>query len=435
MDRDDTTTTQPRSGAVPVESVPGLAVVFEKRKATFRVTPLGSSGLTLGRGTAATYFVDDDALSRVHCAVSITADGWRIEDRSRHGTFVDGERVSGELVAESPRVLRIGDSVLLFEPDVSSLLGEAIERRDEMILGPRIRNVERDIVAAAQTGSDLLVFGESGTGKEWSAGRYHAATKRTVPQVAVNCAALAEGIFESEVFGYMKGAFSGADRDRPGLFESAGGGTIFLDEIGELPLEVQPKFLRVLQERTIRRVGDAKERPVDVRVVAATNRVLEDEIAKGRFRADLYWRLAETSVRLPPLRERPEDLAYFVEESLRHVSAPAASAKLIEEVLLRDWEGNVRELGIACGRAARSAGDAQASSVDVRHLPPRPELRAPAIQQEAADDGALRRGLTAQQVTRALTARRGNVSMAAADLGVHRNTLHRYIARYGIRVD
>jgi transcriptional regulator with PAS, ATPase and Fis domain len=435
MDRDDTTTTQPRSGAVPVESVPGLAVVFEKRKATFRVTPLGSSGLTLGRGTAASYFVDDDALSRVHCAVSVTDDGWRIEDRSRHGTFVDGERISGELVVESPRVLRIGDSVLLFEPDVTSLLGEAIERRDEMILGPRIRNVEREIVAAAQTGSDLLVFGESGTGKEWSAHRYHAATKRKVPQVAVNCAALAEGIFESEVFGYMKGAFSGADRDRAGLFESASGGTIFLDEIGELPLEAQPKLLRVLQERTIRRVGDARERPVDVRVVAATNRVLEDEIARGRFRADLYWRLAETSVRLPPLRERPEDLAHFVEESLRHVNAPTASAKLIEEVLLRDWEGNVRELGIACGRAARSAAEGQASSVDARHLPPRPSVRAPAIQQEVTEDGALRRGLTAQDVTRALAARRGNVSMAAADLGVHRNTLHRYIARYGIRVE
>jgi transcriptional regulator with GAF, ATPase, and Fis domain len=435
MARDDTTTTQHRAEAAPAESVPGLAVVFEKGKATFRVTPVGSSGLTLGRGTAAGYFIDDDSLSRVHCAVGMTPDVWRIEDKSRHGTFVDGQRISGLVVAESPRVLRIGESVLVFEPDVTCLLGQAIELRDEMILGPRIRGVEREIIAAALSESDLLVHGESGTGKEWAAARFHAATGRTKAQVPVNCAALAEGLFESEVFGYMKGAFSGADRDRPGLFESAHGGTLFLDEIGELPLDLQPKLLRVLQERSVRRVGDARERSIDVRVIAATNRLLENEIAKGRFRADLYWRLAQTSVRLPPLRERAEDLPHLVEVALKRAHTTNLSAALIEEVLLRDWEGNVRELTIACARAARAAIEAKAASVDARHLPPRPEARTQAIADEVAEDTVLRRRLTSKQVIGALQARKGNVSLAATDLGVHRNTLHRYIVRYGIRVE
>jgi transcriptional regulator with GAF, ATPase, and Fis domain len=424
--RDDTTTDRWSVRDHMPAAVPGLAVVLENGAPKFRVTSVGSSPLVIGRGTGAGFFVDDPALSRLHCAVGYANGTWTIEDRSRHGTFVDGERVAGRTAVEDPRILRIGESILVFEPDFTPLLGEAIEDRGGFIVGPRLRAVERDIVAAAEASLDLLVTGESGTGKEWAAETYHRATRRSGAKVPLNCAALPATIFESEVFGHVRGAFSGADRDRLGLVESADAGTLFLDEVAEMPLELQPKLLRVLQERAIRRVGDARERRVDIRVIAATNRILHQEMTLGRFRADLFHRLNKTSVHLPPLRERLEDLPRLIYAELAKLGAPPPSTSFVAEVLLRPWEGNARELASAMIFAAKKAGHGRTGRTEIDHLPGR-HVAAPSP--SGAPPAPTAKALTPEAIDDALRTHGGNISAAARDLGVHRNTLHRHLAR------
>ena len=235
----------------------------------------------------------------------------------------------------------------------------------------------RDVVAVARKvarhPSTVLVTGESGTGKELIARLVHSASPRsTAAFVAVNCAAIPEALLESELFGHIRGAFTGASQDRRGLFEEADGGTLFLDEIGELPLALQVKLLRVLQEGEIRRVGDNASRTVDVRLVAATSRDLESEVAAGRFRADLYYRVNVVRLQLPPLRERRDDIA----ELARHfaqahaarllMSAPTISAEAMRALLEYSWPGNVRELENVMERALVLTDDAR---IDLAQLP------------------------------------------------------------------
>ncbi len=196
----------------------------------------------------------------------------------------------------------------------------------------------------------VLITGESGTGKELVARQIHALSGREGPFVAVNCAAIPRELLESELFGHVKGAFTGADRDQPGLFRQAHGGTLFLDEIGELPLDLQVKLLRVLQENAVRPVGGGSEMPVDVRVMAATSRDLEKEVAEGRFRSDLYYRLNVVPVKIPPLRERREDIPLLVQHFIRRatelmgVPSRKFSRAAVEVLMSYDWPGNVREL-------------------------------------------------------------------------------------------
>ncbi|TYO99928.1 two component Fis family sigma54 specific transcriptional regulator [Geothermobacter ehrlichii] len=204
---------------------------------------------------------------------------------------------------------------------------------------------------AAASDSPVLVTGETGTGKELVARALHdAGPRREGPFVPVNCSAIASGLLESELFGHARGAFTGADRARDGLFLAADGGTLFLDEIGELPLELQPKLLRVLQEKEVRRVGDAKARPVNVRVVAATARNLWKEVEAGRFRDDLYFRLAVVELAIPPLRERPDDIPvlarFFLERHAAREGRPTPELTGDAMALLQSysWPGNVREL-------------------------------------------------------------------------------------------
>ena len=428
-DRDDTTTDQILSVRDDLQLVPGLLVVFENRVPTLRATPIGVRSLAIGRGTAAAFFVDDPKLSRVHCEVSFDGTAWRIDDRSRHGCFVDGVAVQGSLFSEAPRTLRIGESVLVFDEDVTPFLGETIVVRGDFVLGPQMRAAERDIVAAAEARGDLFVIGETGTGKEWAAETYHRASGRSGPLVKVNCATLPQALFESEVFGYVRGAFSGADRDRPGLFEAANGGTLFLDEVGELPIELQPKLLRAIEERAVRRVGDTRERPVDVTLVAATNRDLEQAVDEGTFRADLYYRFDRGNVRLPPLRERPEDIPFLVRMELDRLKAPPPSAPFMEELLLRPWTGNIRDLVKTLSSAVTSASRAPGRShprLDASDLPPRPAARPNGSREVVVG------GLTASRLRLSLQ-QHGSVSAAASALGVHRNTLHRHMKRLGIR--
>lgn len=290
---------------------------------------------------------------------------------------------------------------------------------------PPMRDLFRLIARAGASRHTVLITGESGSGKELVAHALHAASGRA-PFLALNCAAIPENLLESELFGHLKGSFSGADRDRKGLVEAAGGGTLFLDEVGELPLPLQPKLLRTIETREVRQVGGTAARPVDVRFIAATNRDLEEEVREGRFREDLFWRLNVLPVHVPALRERPTDIPLLVGHILgeRGVS-PAAMALLTAY----PWPGNVRELSNTLERAATMAVTDEIRPED---LPPR--IRDHGRIAAAVTD-ASRRQLSLKDLERAyileiLRQTGGNKSRTAELLGLDRKTLYRKLDEY-----
>src|SRR5262249_4365669 len=227
---------------------------------------------------------------------------------------------------------------------------------------PAMRHVSEEVAVVAPTNATVLILGESGTGKELVAREIHkASARRDGPMVKVNCAAVPRDLFESEFFGHVKGAFTGALRDRVGRFELANGGTLFLDEVSEIPIELQSKLLRAIQEGEYERVGGNKTLKTDVRLVAATNRNLADEVRKGRFREDLYYRLNVFPITLTPLRERKQDIptlaAHFLEPARKQFNKPLAlmSAAALAALKAYDWPGNVRELRNVVERAVITA--------------------------------------------------------------------------------
>jgi transcriptional regulator with GAF, ATPase, and Fis domain len=247
------------------------------------------------------------------------------------------------------------------EEEVSYLREEVSEVRGVGNLvgeSPALRKVQQQIDLVAPTQATVLITGESGTGKELVARAIHERSPRHErPMITVNCSAIPEALFESEFFGHARGAFTGAQRDKPGRFELANGGTLFLDEIGELPLPMQAKLLRVLQEQEVERVGEIRARKINVRVVAATNRNLAAEVEAGRFRQDLFYRLSVFPIENPPLRERREDIPRLAEHFIRTAAKrmnrkpPKFTNAAARQLSARDWPGNVRELQNAVERA------------------------------------------------------------------------------------
>ena len=281
---------------------------------------------------------------------------------------------------------------------------------------------------AAPSHLPILITGESGTGKELVARAVHHLSGRGT-FVAVNCAAFPENLLESELFGHERGAFTGADREKPGLFETADGGTLFLDEIGELPSALQPKLLRALEQGEIRRVGATTERAVDVRVVAATNRSLDDEVAAGRFRDDLLWRLNVLPVHVPALRERPADIPLLAEHFLRARPIESDAMALLTAY---PWPGNVRELRNAIERATTLGA---ADAVRAEDLPPRIHAagRSAAVIADASRRQIPLRDLEREYILEVLRHVGGNKSRAAEILGLDRKTLYRKLEEYGAK--
>ena len=318
-----------------------------------------------------------------------------------------------------------------------------------------IERVRQEIDAVASTDFAVLVLGETGVGKELAARAIHAGSaRRDAPFIQVNCAALPEGVIESELFGHVRGAFTGALASRPGKFEIADGGTLFLDEIGELPLAVQAKLLRALQEGEVQRVGADRPIRVNARIVAATNRELADEVAHGRFRADLFHRLEVFPLRVPPLRERRADIAILAGFFLdRHrvqlglpqlVLAPAALAALEAAA----WPGNVRELDHVIARAVlraklrtRGEGALQVEAVDIDPAAELPGPHVPAVRDTLARQIARGRvtlhdaveQLKRDAVATTLDETSGNWAEAARRLGMNRSNLHHMAHRLGVR--
>jgi two-component system, NtrC family, response regulator len=279
----------------------------------------------------------------------------------------------------------------------------------------------------------VMLLGESGTGKELLAQGVHALSGRKAARfVAINCAAIPETLLESELFGYEKGAFTGAARQTPGKIESAHGGTLFLDEIGDLPAALQAKILRFLQGRTIERIGGRQEIPVDVRVVCATHQDLPGMIRQGRFREDLYYRLAEIVVQIPPLRERKGDAALLAHAFVRTFAEEQRRGSLtllpeaVAAIEAHAWQGNVRELQNCTKRAVIMAEGPVLRAVDFGLAPENLQDNLPTLREvrEAAEKNA---------VIRVLARVDGNMSRAADLLGISRPTLYDLLHRYGLK--
>jgi DNA-binding NtrC family response regulator len=395
----------------------------------------------IGTAPSCALRLTDPAVSRLHCELHVEPDGVRVVDSgSTNGTWLNGVRVTEAHLADRAR-LELGKTAIAVE---------SRERAIELPLAPRerfgpllgssaaMRRVFHVMATVAPTSSTVLVQGETGTGKELAALAIHEASRRAGgPFVALDCGSIAEHLIESELFGHVRGAFTGATSDRTGIFEEAAGGTLFLDEIGELPLSLQPKLLRALEEREVRPVGTNTRRPVDVRVIAATNRPLAVAVNQGSFREDLYYRLAVFEVVLPPLRTRRDDIAALANHFYAHVTGK--DLELPPEILAsiegRSWPGNVRELRNFVERSAILGWGFTEPVASATLAAGSPSLESFATTELSLKE-ARERCVTqfeAIYVTQLLRRTAGNVTRAAEIAGVSRRYLHRLITERGIR--
>ncbi len=398
--------------------------------------------------------ITDDTVSRYHLELQVRRDGIRVTDlETTNGTTLQGSRVGTITVAGSTR-LRIGKRTEIeIVPESADVpIGEFAGEQFGRAIGraPAMRRLFALLHRIARTDSTVLLEGETGTGKEALAEAIHRESDRSSgPYVIVDCASIPRELIGSELFGHVRGAYTGAVSDKDGLIAAAHGGTLFLDEIGELELELQPQLLRVLETREVRRIGDQQTRRVDIRVVAATNRSLHKMVEEGRFREDLYYRLAVVKAAVPPLRERPEDIpaiARHFAESLGH--APMAlSPELEAELVAHDWPGNVRELrnvverALSLGHAGLDqdahipagapapgpAGEAQPGSL------PDPQAVLDLPFKEAKNQ--LIERFEREYLRELLRRHKGNISRAAAEAGIDRNYIHRLVKKYDLSVD
>jgi DNA-binding NtrC family response regulator len=343
-----------------------------------------------------------------------------------------------EVIATARRALKGRD----IEQPAAVLLKEHSEASGLVGHSPKMIEVYKEIALVAASRSTVLITGESGVGKELVARALHRNSLRAAGQfVAVNCGAITESLLESELFGHMKGSFTGAVSDKRGLFEEADKGTILLDEIGETSLGLQVKLLRVLQESEIRRVGGTRPIRVDARVLAATNRDLEHEVKEGRFREDLYYRLSVVTLRVPPLRERIEDLPLLAARALKHAEDAGARATTISEEALAlltryDWPGNVRELENTIEHAALYA---RGSVITPDDLPEKIRKHSRSLERTSKTQAMFKDLPTLDELERryllhVLQAAGGSRTRAAEVMGIDRRTLYRMAERHGINL-
>jgi transcriptional regulator with PAS, ATPase and Fis domain len=402
----------------------------------------------------------DDTVSRYHLELQVLRDGLKVKDLdSTNGTFHGDTRVSAITVQGATR-LRLGrhTGLEIVPNDTSVKLAQFVEDRLGRVVGvsPVMRNLFALLQRVAPTDATLLLEGETGTGKEAIAETVHDISSRAGSAfVVVDCAAIPSNLIGSELFGHVKGSFTGAHTDKDGLIQAASGGTLFLDEIGELALELQPQLLRVLEKREVRRIGDTRATRVDIRVIAATNRNLKDMVKQGGFREDLYYRLAVVRAVVPPLRERHEDIPLLAHHFADGLGASFdLSPSLVDELRSHAWPGNVRELrnvverALSLGREGRApprvselvtSGNPSVGAGAAGFAPtygfgsgaPEEVLDLPFKEAK----GRLIESFERDYLTHLLRRHRGNISRAASEAGIDRNYIHRLVKKYNIPVD
>jgi transcriptional regulator with PAS, ATPase and Fis domain len=411
-----------------------------------RPVVIGNEPLVVGSGEGCQILIDDPHVSRRHAEICRTPDGVILRDLgSRNGTLV-GRIAVKEAVLSSGVEIRVGTTSLRFEMGgEAGRLGHLAHDpvRDEELAGaptrfgeaigtsPPLRRVFALLSRLAPTELTITLIGETGTGKDVLARGIHQQSARAAgPFVVFDCGAVAPTLIESELFGHVKGAFTGAVGERQGAFERAQGGTLFLDEIGELSMELQPKLLRVLEQRRLRRVGGGEDRPVDVRIVAATNRDLEAQVKDAAFRQDLFFRLSMAVLTVPPLRERAEDLpalvARFASDNGRKL---AAAPETLQALARYEWPGNVRELkNVITAAAALADGEV----LEPRHLiffrPQRRRASVPKLPLAGQSLEALEKAA----IDQTLRQFDGNRTKAARALGIAASTLYEKIKKYDL---
>ncbi|MBX3157413.1 MAG: sigma 54-interacting transcriptional regulator [Deltaproteobacteria bacterium] len=388
----------------------------------------------------------DETVSRVHFEIMRDAKGYLVRDlKSTNGTFLDGAEVK-EAYLRAGSVIAAGSCELKFTPfeERIEILPSEKEQLGEMVgKSPAMREIFGLVEKIAPTDATVLIEGETGTGKDMIARTLHLLSPRgEAPFIVVDCGAVAGTLIESELFGHEKGAFTGAVAARQGAFELASGGTVFLDELGELSLDLQPKLLRVLEQRELRRVGGTKTIKVDLRVIAATRKDLRSEVEKGKFREDLYFRLNVVPITAPPLRERREDIPLLIDHMLTKLAPSNGTSALSETtraaLMAHDWPGNVRELRNVIERALALGAD--------------PGMLVAPLGDGGNNRGAqLRDGIefepgvsfrdTKEKWTELFERRYltwlikradGNISKAARDADMDRKYLHKLLRKYGI---
>jgi transcriptional regulator with GAF, ATPase, and Fis domain len=439
------------------------------------VRDVESSCIRVGARQGNEVQLSDSGVSGLHFEITLEDRGYRLKDLdSTNGTFVSGLRVN-DIYIKPETVIQVGSTKLRFQPLSESVEVElATNGRFGGMIGDsvKMRQLFARLEKIAPSNATVLITGETGVGKELVAEAMHEMSPRSKgPFVVLDCGSIPQNLIESELFGHERGAFTGATSAHAGVFERAHGGVVFLDEIGELPLSMQPKLLRALERKEVRRIGGSKTIHVDIRVVAATNRDLGVEVNRGRFREDLYYRLAVARVHVPPLRERSEDVPALIEHFIE-ITPGAQGTTLAPETidLMRkhDWPGNVRELRNVIERAvllsespmsktALRGGQSKASASEgAKSEPPTPITEPQAKKEEPelatpppSDENAMRvvvdtktpfkvlkqemiSEFERRYITQLLEEHGHNISSAARAAGIDRMSIHKMLNRLGL---
>lgn len=386
----------------------------------------------------------DRRASAKHARVGTSSEGaWILDERSKNGTWLNGQEIKERTALADGDIIRIGNSLMLLRYQPPRVVDAPPDQRavHNRLIGssPALREVRHLLSFAAKEKHAVLLLGETGTGKELAGQAIHALSGRAGELVAWNCANLNPALAESQLFGHVKGSFTGAQTRHVGLFREAEGKTLFLDEVGELPLDLQPKLLRILESNKIRPVGSDKDEECDVRIVAATNRNLELAVSTGMFRADLFARLSTLTITLPPLRERQEDILPLF---LRALGQRPLTARLCEALLLYPWPLNVRELlKLSAHIGAFMPGESELDLPALaKHLLPQPAPAQPphgaqlfgSASTAAPSVPRSRVKYTPELVQRLMHEERGVLVRVAERLGISRRQLSRILDKFGI---